>query len=143
MLIRNLNPKLGLCNGTRLVVTKLAKNFIQAEILSDFGKGNTVFIPRLDLSQRKHLLFATIKRRQFPVIPAYCITINKSQGQSYRYVGINLETPVFSHGQLYVALSRSKVRNNIKVKITESTEQGHIFEDGKVYTKNIVYLQIF
>ncbi|KXN82713.1 hypothetical protein AN958_02249 [Leucoagaricus sp. SymC.cos] len=31
------------------------------------------------------------------------MTINKSQRQSVKYVGINLQTSVFSHGQLYVA----------------------------------------
>jgi ATP-dependent DNA helicase PIF1 len=55
-----------------------------------------VLIPRIDLSQQEALLGLTIKRRQFPVIPAYAVTINKSQGQSYQYVGMNLETP-FSH----------------------------------------------
>jgi len=34
MLIRNLNLKSGLCNGTRLQVTKLGKNIIQAKILT-------------------------------------------------------------------------------------------------------------
>ena len=35
------------------------------------------------------------------------MTINKSQGQSLENVGIDLSSPVFTHGQLYVALSRS------------------------------------
>ena len=34
------------------------------------------------------------------------MTINKAQGQTYKRVGLWLLTPVFSHGQLYVALSR-------------------------------------
>ncbi len=143
MLIRNLNPRIGLCNGTRLLITDLANNFIQAEILTEFGKGTTVLIPRIDLSQQEALLGLTIKRRQFPVIPAYAVTINKSQGQSYQYVGINLETPVFSHGQLYVALSRSRIRENIKIFITNTNEQGNIFDDDRIFTKNIVYRQVF
>ncbi len=53
----------------------------------DFGKGTTVLIPRIDF------LGMTLKwsRRQLPI---YAVTINKSQGESYQYVGINLETPV-------------------------------------------------
>jgi len=46
------------------------------------------------------------KRRQFPVRAAFVMTVNKSQGQSLRCVGIYLAQPCFSHGQLYVACSR-------------------------------------
>ena len=35
------------------------------------------------------------------------MTISKSQGQSLDYAGVYLWTPVFSHGQLYVAASRT------------------------------------
>jgi hypothetical protein len=34
------------------------------------------------------------------------MTVNKSQGQSFDIIGVDLRTPVFTHGQLYVALSR-------------------------------------
>ncbi len=54
-------------------------------------------------------------RNQFPLIPAFAMTINKSQGQSFKNVGISLANPVFSHGQLYVALSRTRIRNGIKI----------------------------
>ena len=43
------------------------------------------------------------------------MTINKSQGQSMLYLGIFLPDPVFGHGQLYVALSRSGVKANTKI----------------------------
>jgi len=56
-----------------------------------------------------------MKRNQFPLIPAFAMTINKSQGQSFKHVGISLANPVFSHGQLYVALSRARTKNGIKV----------------------------
>jgi ATP-dependent exoDNAse (exonuclease V) alpha subunit len=37
------------------------------------------------------------------------MTINKAQGQTLHTVGVDLRSPVFSHGQLYVALSRPQM----------------------------------
>jgi hypothetical protein len=48
----------------------------------------------------------TILRRQFPVIPAFCLTVHKAQGQTMARVGLIFESDPFTHGQLYVALSR-------------------------------------
>jgi ATP-dependent exoDNAse (exonuclease V) alpha subunit len=62
------------------------------------------------------------------------MTINKSQGQSVTHVGLDLQTPVFSHGQLYVALSRCTSGQRIKV----------LFPDDQPHTKttNIVYPEV-
>jgi ATP-dependent DNA helicase PIF1 len=40
----------------------------------------------------------TLRRRQFPVRPAFAMTINKAQGQTLKMVGIFLPKPVFTHG---------------------------------------------
>ena len=63
------------------------------------------------------------------------MTINKTQGQTLDYVGLYLKEPVFSHGQLYVALSRGKTENNVKVLIRPLTS----FSVPTDYTKNVVY----
>ena len=41
------------------------------------------------------------KRNQFPIHVEFLMTINKTQGQSLSFCGINLEKPCFSHGQIY------------------------------------------
>ncbi len=133
MLLRNLNPKKGLCNGTRMIIEGLARNFLTAKIISECNRGDIVFIPRIDLAPSDTTLPFVLRRRQFPIIPAYAITINKSQGQTFDHVGIDLQTPVFSHGQLYVALSRSRNHNQVKVRIKDNTN----------YARNIVFTEVF
>lgn len=143
MLLRNLNPKKGLCNGTRLIVKSHHNNFIMAEIVSECNRGETVIIPRIDLAPSDINLPFIIKRRQLPIIPAYAMTINKSQGQTFAYVGINLTDTVFAHGQLYVALSRCKNRENLKVRIVNNDLQGNLLKNNRIFTQNIVYVEVF
>ncbi|RZC87378.1 hypothetical protein C5167_035923 [Papaver somniferum] len=66
------------------------------------------------------------------------MTINKSQGQSIDNVGIYLPNPIFNHGQLYVAVSRTTSRNGLKILIDKSKD---IVPEG--YTQNVVYREIF
>jgi ATP-dependent exoDNAse (exonuclease V) alpha subunit len=72
------------------------------------------------------------------------MTINKSQGQTFDKVGINLKTTVFSHGQLYVAFSRAKRSSDVKVSITDSGRQGKLLKRSeRTFTHNCVYKEIF
>ena len=103
MLLRNIDPP-KLCNGTRHCVKKLMENVIEATILTGSAKGEDVFTPRIPM-QPTDIPFE-FKRLQYPVRLAFAITINKAQGQSLKVAGINLESPCFFHGQLYVACSR-------------------------------------
>lgn len=103
IMLRNINqPKL--CNGTRLIITKLMNNVIEATIIVGKFEGETVLIPRIPIISTDTPF--QFKRLQFPIRLAYAMTINKSQGQSLNVCGINLEHQCFSHGQLYVACSR-------------------------------------
>ncbi|XP_062525690.1 ATP-dependent DNA helicase pif1 [Bombyx mori] len=103
IMLRNINqPKL--CNGTRLVVRKLMNNVIYATIMIGKFKGEEVLIPRIPMIPTD--MPFEFKRLQFPIRLAFAMTINKSQGQSLKVCGLNLEHSCFSHGQLYVACSR-------------------------------------
>ena len=142
MLLRNLNPRRGLLNGTRLVVKALHTNLIDAEIITGSNKGERVFIPRIKLQPSESTIPFKIERRQFPVIPAFAMTINKSQGQSFDKVGIYLPDPVFAHGQLYVAFTRAKNHKNRSVYIKEGFSQGKLLGGEETYTKNVVIKEI-
>jgi hypothetical protein len=108
LLLRNLDPANGLCNGTRLMLTAVRSRVIEATILSGRHAGKRAFVPRISLTSAPNPDFPfTLRRRQFPVRLAFAMTINKAQGQSVPIIGVNLTTPAFAHGQLYVALSRA------------------------------------
>lgn len=99
MLLRNYYPKLGLCNGTRLTIAKLFTHCIKATVISRDPKFNGVehVISRITVTSNEGLSF-TIIRKQLPVRPCYAMTINKSRGQILQCMGVDLSTPVFSHG---------------------------------------------
>ena len=78
-------------------------------------------------------------RKQFFVRLAFALTINKSQGQTIPHVGIFLPKHVFSHGQLYVALSRGISEDKTKLLVKE----GNLDELDGVFTKNVVYQELF
>ena len=134
MLLRNLDPPNGLCNGTRMILLESRPRVLVCRILGGKHAGQTAFIPRITLRPSNEDMPIPLIRRQFPVRLAFAMTINKSQGQSVTHVGLDLRTPVFSHGQLYVALSRCTSGQRIKV----------LFPEGQTHTKttNIVYPEV-
>lgn len=135
MLLRNLDPSEGLCNGTRLRLQRTTNRVLECRILGGNHAGKIAFVPRISLSPSTESNIPFIlKRRQFPVRLAFSMTINKSQGQSIGKVGLDLRTAVFSHGQLYVAVSRATGRHGIKILLP--------FDENNLSTRNIVYPEV-
>ncbi|XP_042757697.2 uncharacterized protein LOC122197551 [Lactuca sativa] len=137
MLLRNIDQKNGLCNGTRLQVVSLGKRVIEAVIISGSNIGNRNFIPRMSLTPTENKIPFKFQRRQFPLAVCFAMTINKSQGQSLSKVGLFLKDPVFTHDQLYVALSRVQSREGLKLLILDN--HGRLSNK----TSNVVYKEVF
>jgi len=79
-------------------------------------------------------------RIQFPLRLAYCTTVNKSQGQEYDRVLIDLRKESFAHGHLYVALSRVKYSDKITVLINRS--QTMTTDEYNAMLINLIYPEL-
>jgi len=132
MLLRNLNFEEGMCNGTRFVVERLLQRSIVGRILGGDCDGQLRVIPRLLIKSDDKDQSFTLFRNQIPVRPCFAMTIHKAQGQSLGTVGVDLRTPVFSHGLLYVALSRATSLGGLRV----------LLPPRERVTSNIVYHEV-
>ncbi|KAF8109299.1 LOW QUALITY PROTEIN: hypothetical protein N665_0098s0027 [Sinapis alba] len=137
MMMHNFNQDQGLCNGTRMMVTRLGNIIVEAEIMTGTYVREHVLIPRIQLSPTDTIHPFTFRRRQFPIRLCYAMAIIKSQGQSLNQVALYLPRPVFTHGRLYVAMSRVTTPTGLKILDETSDNNG---EDG---VTNIVYKEIF
>ncbi|XP_017226413.1 uncharacterized protein LOC108202501 isoform X1 [Daucus carota subsp. sativus] len=137
MLMRNLNQTLGLCNGTRMMVTKCLQFCVECEVIAGQFKGTKHFIPRMELCPTETRLPFKLCRKQMPLQVCYAMTINKAQGQSLERVGLFLPKGVFTHGQFYVAVSRVTSPQGLKLFIDD--ENGN----STYITQNVVYKEVF
>jgi ATP-dependent DNA helicase PIF1 len=53
MLLRNIDQTIGLCNGTILIITRLATRIVEATIMTGSHVGDTIYIPRITLTSKK------------------------------------------------------------------------------------------
>ena len=72
------------------------------------------------------------RRLQFPVAFCFAMTINKSQAQTFKAEGVDLTNESFTHGMLYVALSRVGSPNYLTLLVGEGFK-----------TPNVVYNEVF
>ena len=124
IVMRNINAPM-LVNGTRLQITELGRSKLTGKILVGAYAGQEVYIPRIAFIPKDCAI--EFKRIQFPVKVSFSMSINKSQGQTLKKVGLWLEEPCFAHGQFYVGCSRVGSDKNLKI---ACPDQG---------TRNVVY----
>ena len=120
-----------------MVLLRISHRVLQVQIMGGDFDGNIELIPHISLTLSSSCTkFAfSLHCQQFPVWLAFAISINKAQGQLVKTVGLDLWVPVFSHGQLYVALSCATSSSCIKALLS-------VRATG-LRTTNVVYPEIF
>ncbi|GBM82058.1 hypothetical protein AVEN_224076-1 [Araneus ventricosus] len=85
---RNLDQR-KLCNGTRLIIKAPHPHVIESQVQSSYGKGKDIYINSIPLITSE--MPFQFKRLQFPVRLGFAMSINKSQGQTLKVVGLHLQ----------------------------------------------------
>jgi len=134
IVMRNLAAAEGVCNGTRGVVIQMTNRVVEIRLITGDCAGSTFFVPRVKMETSQGDIPFTMSRLQFPLRLAFSMSINKSQGQSVQNVGLDLRSPVFGHGQFYVAISRVTSVHRLKIIWDPKSEQAK--------TKNVVYPEV-
>ena len=136
ILLRNMSA--GLMNGTRMLLLEIRQNVLVCNVLNGRAAGRKVFIPRFVFTHEGPDQPLKWKRRQFPVKPCWAMTINKSQGQTLHAVSVCLvqmtaddyggivvdAAESFTHGQIYVGLSRCGDPDRVCIYTTSERLQG-------------------
>ena len=131
IILRSLDPP-KVTNGTRCVITKLSANTTEAKISHGRYAGHDIIILRIPLIPSNLTLPFEFRRLQFPVALCFAMTINKSQDQTFKAVGVDLTNESFTHGMLYVALSRVGSPNCLTLLVGENRK-----------TRNVIYNEVF
>jgi PIF1-like helicase len=116
-LLRNLSIDQGLVKNTRVIVIGMGNHLIKIQRLrSNHLDDDICLLPQITFTLQLPSGY-TLTRTQFPLAPSYATTFNSCQGMTLNTVGIDLTHPVFSHGQLYTALSRVRHRSHVKIRL--------------------------
>lgn len=120
MLLYNIDVEHGLANGSRGVVIDFVEGFPMVKFMN--GEQRIIDYQTWNIEEGK-VHVACIS--QVPLKLAWCITVHKSQSITLDFAEIDLSN-VFEYGQAYVALSRVKNKEGLKIlKIKFDTIKAH------------------
>jgi hypothetical protein len=136
LVMRNLSKRLGLATNSRVIILNISQYCIRVQTVATPHR--TATIPRIRFRFKiPGGASFEVTRTQFPLRLAYCMTYNKAQGQTLESVLLDITSPPFAHGHLYVALSRVTHYANIKVFCNDKS----IWENAPLLS-NIVYPEL-
>ena len=131
-LMRNISVDRGLVKNCRVIVKTLGSSVISVQVITKNGAlPEEVILLRITFTYSIPGSGFTLCRRQFPLAPAYATTFNSCQGLTLDKVGVDATNPVFSHGQLYTALSRIRKREDgmLRVRRTATSVENVTFPE--------------
>ena len=134
-LVRNLSPDEGLLNNTQVTVDGITRYLLQVRVKD---KKKVFYLPRISFAMNLQRKGIKLTRKQFPLRAGYVKTINRAQGSTLQKAGIDLRKDCFAHGQLAVALSRVRNRNDILILTTPGKQD----ENKNAVTTNVVYHEV-
>jgi hypothetical protein len=138
ILLRNMDPKNGHCNGVKYVVQNIRPHILELKTISGSNIGSFLMLPRIVSISRSTSLPFTLRRKQFPLKLAFGLSANKAQGQTLEQAGIYMAQEFFTHGQVYVAFSR--VGDPANIKVLKRRGKADMQRPEKI--KNIVYKSV-
>ena len=117
MLLQNLDVGNGLINGARGTVIQYLPNQDAIEVKFDSSHPDSppTIITRTTSTAYQLSHGTQICIYQFPLKLCWAVTAHKSQGQSLARVAIDISEPAFAHGSLYVALSRVRCLDAVRL----------------------------
>ena len=96
MVLKNLDVANGVCNGSRGILTRYSNRVLEVKLLTGDYAEETVFIPRMANQPGEDKNAFKFTRQQFPIRVCFSMTINKSQEQSVKFVGLDLRLSAFT-----------------------------------------------
>jgi hypothetical protein len=134
--MHNISIDRGLVKNVQVIVTGLGQRLLTIRIVCPTPHGTIIddeefLLPRITFRENLYSSH-TLLRRQYPLTLAYATMFHSCQGLTLNKIGIDLSSPVFTHGQLYTALSR--IRNR--------TQGCILLPSNHTTTTNITYTEI-
>ena len=90
MLLRNLCPTKGLCNGTRMSILSIGQKCLKVRKFGGEFDGNISLLLRISLSTTETELPFVVTGKQVPIKLSFAMSVNKSQSQTLGIVGLDL-----------------------------------------------------
>lgn len=112
MLIYNMDQEAGLVNGSRGVVERFTETVPPFPVVYFKSSNSSVDICPHSWESED---IEGVHRQQIPLIPAYAVTVHRSQGSTLDSALIDIGPSTFEVGQAYVALSRVKSLDSLYI----------------------------